>query len=59
MDGAADVLWGTALNWTTAFGLVPKVPAIAAYIERVQARPASIAANAKDAELVAAQNLSI
>jgi glutathione S-transferase len=56
---AADVLWGTALNWTTAFGLVPKVPAIAAYIERVQARPASIAANAKDAELVAAQNLSI
>ncbi|HEU4843731.1 MAG TPA: glutathione S-transferase family protein [Burkholderiaceae bacterium] len=55
---AADVLWGTALNWTTAFGLVPKVPAIAAYIERVQARPACIAANAKDAELVAAQNLS-
>ncbi|HJU99575.1 MAG TPA: glutathione S-transferase family protein [Burkholderiaceae bacterium] len=54
---AADVLWGTALTWITAFGLIPKTPAIAAYIERIQARPAYIAANAKDAELVAAQNL--
>lgn len=53
---AADALWGPALGWTTRFGLVPKTPVIAAYIERIQARPAYIAAYAKDAELLAAQN---
>jgi glutathione S-transferase len=52
---AADVLWGTALAWTTAFDLVPKLPAIQAYIERVAARPAVARVKAKDAELAAAQ----
>ena len=52
---AADVLWGTALNWTTMFKLVPEMPVIRAYIERVLARPAMQRAAAKDAELVAAQ----
>lgn len=37
---AADVLWATALRWTTGFGLVPVTPEISAYIERVGARPA-------------------
>lgn len=53
---AADVLWGTALNWTTAFGVVPKLPVIAAYVDRIASRPASAAAKAKDEELLAAQN---
>ena len=48
---AADVLWGTALRWTTMFGLVPELPVIKAYIERVNARPAVTRARAKDAEL--------
>jgi glutathione S-transferase len=48
---AADVLWGTALQWTTIFGLVPKLPVIEAYIARVAARPAVARARAKDAEL--------
>jgi glutathione S-transferase len=52
---AADVLWGTALNWTTMFKLVPELPVIRAYIDRVLARPAMQRAAAKDAELVAAQ----
>ena len=52
---AADVLWGTALAWTTQFGLVPATPIIKAYIERVAARPAVARAKAKDAELAAAQ----
>ena len=52
---AADVLWGTALNWTTMFKLVPELPVIRAYIERVLARPAMKRAAARDAELVAAQ----
>ena len=51
---AADVLWGTALGWTTNFGLVPRTPVVDAYIARVNARPAVARANALDAELGAA-----
>ena len=53
---AADVLWGSALNWTTRFGLVPSTPVIKAYIDRVNARPAVLRAQAKDAALAAAQS---
>ena len=52
---AADVLWGTALTWITMFKLVPELPVIKAYIDRVNARPAVKRAQAKDAELAAAQ----
>jgi len=52
---AADVLWGTALGWTTMFGLVPKLPEITAYVNRVGSRPAAARVQAKDAELAAAQ----
>ena len=52
---AADVLWGTALAWTTMFKLVPETPVIKAYIERVNARPAFVRAKAKDAALLASQ----
>jgi glutathione S-transferase len=53
---AADVLWGTALAWTTAFKLVPALPEIAEYISRVTSRPAAQRAAAADAELAAAQS---
>jgi glutathione S-transferase len=36
---AADILWGTALKWTTGFKLVPETPEVKAYIERVTSRP--------------------
>jgi glutathione S-transferase len=52
---AADVLWGTALAWITAFKLVPELPEIMAYVERVNARPAAQRAASADAELAAAQ----
>jgi glutathione S-transferase len=52
---AADVLWGTALGWTTMFELVPKLPAIMDYVQRIGARPAAAKVRAKDAELAAAQ----
>ena len=48
---AADLLWGTGLGWTTAFGIVPKLPVIMAYVERVQAHPAAVRAAALDAAL--------
>lgn len=52
---AADVLWGIALTWTMRFGLVPGLPVIKAYTERINARPAMARVRAKDAELAAAQ----
>jgi glutathione S-transferase len=51
---AADVLWGTALTWTTMFQLVPELPVIKDYIERLNAHPSVAKVRAKDAELAAA-----
>jgi glutathione S-transferase len=48
---AADVLWGTALAWTTAFKLVPELPVIADYVARMTARPAVAKVNALEAKL--------
>jgi glutathione S-transferase len=50
---AADVLWGTALRWTTMFKLVPELPVITDYIARVGGRPAAVKATAADAALAA------
>jgi glutathione S-transferase len=52
---AADLLWGTALGWTTMFELVPKLPEITDHVSRISSRPAVVRAHAKDAELAAAQ----
>ena len=49
MFTAADVLWATALTWTTMFQLVPVSPVLSAYMERVNARPAVARARAIDA----------
>jgi glutathione S-transferase len=49
----ADILWGTALGWTTGFGLVPETPEIKAYVERIASRPAVSRVKLKDAELAA------
>jgi glutathione S-transferase len=51
---AADILWGTALTWTTSFKLVPELPVIKAYMERVNSRPAVVKVKMQDAELAAA-----
>ena len=50
---AADVLWGTALAWTTAFKIVPELPVIMDYVERVGARPSVAKVKADDARLSA------
>jgi glutathione S-transferase len=52
---AADVLWGTALGWTTRFGLVPETPEITAYVARITSRPAALRVTARDVELAASQ----
>jgi glutathione S-transferase len=51
---AADVLWGTALAWTTMFKLVPETPVIMDYVARINARPSVAKVKAQDAELSAA-----
>lgn len=50
---AADVLWGTALTWTTRFKLVPELPVITDYIGRINARPAVAKVKELDAQLSA------
>jgi len=52
---AADVLWGTALTWTTAFKLVPLSPEIKSYLDRWNARPSVARVKARDAALAATQ----
>jgi|SRR5271170_1477190 len=52
---AADVLWGGALHWTTMFELVPQLPEIMDYVNRMGSRPAVAHVRAKDAALAAAQ----
>ena len=54
---AADVYFGAGIRWTTLFGILPKRPEFTAYIARLEARPALQRANAKDAELAAAQTV--
>jgi glutathione S-transferase len=54
---AADILWGTALRWTTSFGLVPTTPQITDYFERVAARPSVKKVGREDHELAAAQEV--
>ena len=48
---AADLLWGTALKWTTDFGIVPKRPEFVAYMQRIAALPAMVRATELDAAL--------
>jgi glutathione S-transferase len=52
---AADVLWGTALTWTTGFKLVPELPEFSAYLSRWNSRPSVARVKAKDTELAAQQ----
>ena len=50
---AADVLWGTALAWTTAFKIVPELPVIMDYVQRMAAQPEVARVKALDATLAA------
>lgn len=48
---AADILWGSALAWLTTWDLVPKLPPIMRYVERVTTRPIVARIRAEDAAL--------
>jgi glutathione S-transferase len=52
---AADLLWGTALSWMLRFKLVPALPVLSAYVERIAARPSVTRVTAQEAERASAQ----
>jgi len=51
---AADVYLGSQLGWATQWGAMEVRPAIAAYLERITARPAAVRAKEIDDKLVPA-----
>jgi glutathione S-transferase len=48
---ALDVYFGSAIRWTTQFGLLPERPEFSAYIARLTERPALLRALQKDKDL--------
>ena len=52
---AADILWGSALKLMMQWKLVPDLPVVTAYVERVTSRPSFERVKAKDAEIEAVQ----
>ncbi len=56
---AADVLWGTALTWTTGFKMVPELPPITSYLARFNARPIVARMAAQDAALAAEHEAAV
>lgn len=50
---ALDVYLGSAIRWTTGFGLLPQRPEFSSYLARLLERPALHRAIAKDAEIQA------
>jgi glutathione S-transferase len=56
---AADVLWDEALKWTTRSKLVPELPVVAGYLQRVGSRPAVAKLEAMDAELLRAHEAAL
>lgn len=53
----ADVIFGGTLRYMLRFKMLPASPAIAAYVERLSARPACQAADAKNAAVVKERGL--
>ncbi|HEX7339161.1 MAG TPA: glutathione S-transferase family protein [Rhodanobacteraceae bacterium] len=56
---AADVLWGMAMQYGFQFRLIPELPALRAYADRVLARPAITRAREQDALLAAQQSIDV
>lgn len=56
---AADILWGSALHWMTAFKLIPERPVIKDFVDRITARPAYGRVMKMDAELAAEHQAAV
>jgi glutathione S-transferase len=53
----ADVTLGATLRWMLRFKMLEAHPELVAYVERLSARPAALAADAKNAEVAKAHGL--
>jgi glutathione S-transferase len=56
---AADILWGSALGWSMAFGIVPQRPVLSEYAARLGARPAAKRVVERDEGLAAAHEAAL
>jgi glutathione S-transferase len=57
MFSIADVVFGGTLRFMTRFGMMTASPAVAAYIARLDARPALLGSDAKNNEIAKAHGL--
>ena len=55
----ADVILGSTIAYMLQFNMLDKRPALTAYAERIAARPANIAAQAKNAEVMQAHGIQV
>jgi glutathione S-transferase len=58
MFSVADIVFGGTLRYMTMFKMLDASPAVAAYLERLDARPALQRADAKNAEIAKAHGLN-
>jgi glutathione S-transferase len=56
---AADILWGSALNWGMMFKLVPESPVVADYVKRITGRPSFVKVAEMDAKRVAEHEAAV
>ena len=54
----ADVVFGGTVRWMTGFGMLDKRPEYMAYVERLDARPASLRAKEINARIVEERGLA-
>lgn len=54
----ADVIVGATLRYMLRFKMIEPVPALTAYVERLSARPALVAADARNSEIAVAHGLA-
>lgn len=52
MFSMADVIFGGTLSWMVRFGMLQASPAVGAYVERINARPAAQRAAARNAAMI-------
>ena len=57
MFSIADVIFGGSLRYMTRFKMLEASPAVAAYVDRISARPASQRADARNAAITKERGL--
>lgn len=56
---AADILWGSALNWGLMFKLLPESPLLTDYVNRIVGRPSAVKVAARDQQWAQAHQAAL